>query len=160
MMKVHYLPSVISTSRMSTLFDVLDNLFQELIQYIRTEPQFKEYIKTYYIKEATDLEIDTVLKLYPQDITQGSPYDTGFLNALTPQNKRVASFLGDLVFQAPRKYFLESIANEQPVWSYLSKRFKYLPVVGSVSSDSLPSSINHVDDMDYDIDLGTYNRPV
>jgi hypothetical protein len=62
--------------------------------------------------------MDKLLQLYPQDPAQGSPYDTGTQNALTPEFKRMASILGDLVFQAPRRLFLNTVAAEQNTWSY------------------------------------------
>ena len=62
--------------------------------------------------------MDELLTLYPQNVTQGSPYDTGTQNALTPEFKRIASILGDLVFQAPRRYFLKHVSDKQNTWSY------------------------------------------
>lgn len=58
------------------------------------------------------------MKLYPDDVEQGSPYDTGSLNALSPQFKRFASFQGDAIFQGPRRYFLQQRARKQNTWSY------------------------------------------
>lgn len=57
-------------------------------------------------------------KLYTSDITKGSPFDTGYMNALTPQFKRMAAIQGDLVFQAPRRFFLQHRAGKQPTWSF------------------------------------------
>ena len=89
--------------------------------------------------------------MYPADITQGSPYSTSILNAVTPEFKRIASLQGDLVFQAPRRYFIQNRAASQPIWSYsasrplilrrwvtndvfraVNKRLKVLPILGSV----------------------------
>lgn len=95
--------------------------------------------------------IDTLLNEYPADITQGSPFGTSVLNALTPQFKRIAAFQGDAVFQGPRRWLLENtVAKNTNVWSYrelyplirnscvkpttVSTRFKALPVLGSVST--------------------------
>ena len=57
--------------------------------------------------------MDDLLTLYPQDVTQGSPYDTGTENALTPEFKRLASILGDFAFQAPRRFFLNAVSDKQ-----------------------------------------------
>lgn len=90
------------------------------------------------------------MQLYPADITQGSPFGTGILNALSPQFKRIAAFQGDAVFQAPRRFFLQKRSGIQDTWSFgkliitsilipiltrilVSKRLKGLPVLGSVS---------------------------
>ena len=56
-------------------------------------------------------------KMYPSDITKGSPFHTGYMNALTPQYKRVAAIQGDLVFQAPRRFFLGQKA-DQGAWAF------------------------------------------
>jgi acetylcholinesterase len=63
-----------------------------------------------------------VLTLYPQDITQGSPFDTGDENGFTPQFKRIAAILGDIVFQAPRRFFLQQRPGKQKTWSYRTSR--------------------------------------
>lgn len=55
---------------------------------------------------------------YTNSITAGSPFDTLILNALTPQFKRMAAFVGDAVFQAPRRFFINQVASKQKVWSY------------------------------------------
>ena len=62
--------------------------------------------------------MDKLLTLYPQNVAQGSPYDTGTQNALTPEFKRIASILGDYVFQAPRRFFLNNISEKQNSWSF------------------------------------------
>ena len=62
--------------------------------------------------------MDELLTLYPQDVTQGSPYDTGTHNAFTPEYKRIASIFGDLVYQAPRRFFLNAVSDKQNTWSY------------------------------------------
>ena len=62
--------------------------------------------------------MDELLQLYPNNVTLGSPYDTGTQNALTPEFKRMASILGDIVFQSPRRYFLKNASDKQNAWSY------------------------------------------
>lgn len=64
------------------------------------------YLRTLYFPDVTPSELDALLQLYPQDPAQGSPFDTGDANALSPQYKRLAAIQGDLVFQAPRRFFL------------------------------------------------------
>ncbi|KAK7025565.1 hypothetical protein VNI00_015918 [Paramarasmius palmivorus] len=104
---------------------------------VTTEAQVKNYVKTEFISTVSDADLDRLLKLYPQDITQGSPYNTGILNAISPQFKRFASFQGDAVFQAPRRFFLENLSGKQPLWSFLSKRLKALPILGSVHASDI-----------------------
>lgn len=71
------------------------------------------------------------------DVTMGSPYNTSQLNALTPQFKRFASFQGDVVFQAPRRYFFKVAASTQKIWSYVYRRNKDTPFLGSFHSSDL-----------------------
>ena len=102
----------------------------------RTDAQFEEYIHGDYFSSVDSDEFQKVVDEYPsggfwialrslrilrcavQDITQGSPYGTGALNALTPQFKRIASIQGDLIFQGPRRLFLEHLAHKQNAWSF------------------------------------------
>lgn len=72
---------------------------------LSSDGDFRDYVKSIYIPDASNEELTELLDLYPDDITQGSPYDTGFLNALTPQFKRLASFQGDVVFQVSKCLF-------------------------------------------------------
>jgi len=104
---------------------------------ITTEAQLLNYIKTIWLPGAADADLAKLAKLYPADITDGSPYDTSILNALTPQSKRIASFQGDAVFQAPRRFFLQSLSGKQNIWSFLSKRLKALPVLGSAHATDI-----------------------
>ena len=82
----------------------------------------RTYLKEFFIPNATDAQMDDLLTLYPQNVTQGSPYDTSTQNALTPEFKRIASILGDLVFQAPRRYFLQTVSDKQNTWFYCTLR--------------------------------------
>ncbi|KAH0586052.1 hypothetical protein H2248_007327 [Termitomyces sp. 'cryptogamus'] len=100
---------------------------------ITTTPELQTYITTVFlpgvnVSQATIQQIET---LYPEDITQGSPFDTGILNAITPQFKRIAAFMGDGVFQAPRRFFLQQRASKQPTWAFRSQRLKVVPILGS-----------------------------
>ncbi|TFK40488.1 carotenoid ester lipase precursor, partial [Crucibulum laeve] len=104
---------------------------------VTTEAQFKNYVGKVFLPGTTDAQLDKLAQLYPQDITQGSPFDTGILNALSPQFKRMAAFLGDGVFQAPRRFFLQNTSQKQDTWVFLSKRLKGLPALGSVHASDL-----------------------
>jgi hypothetical protein len=116
-----------------------------------TEAQFKDYVKSAVLPGISDDQVDTITQLYPADITQGSPFDTGIHNAITPQFKRIAALVGDFLLQAPRRWFLKNMPGKQNVWVFckcfnplpetnllipdlVSKRFKTLPTLGSVSS--------------------------
>ncbi|KAG8978447.1 hypothetical protein FRC05_010692 [Tulasnella sp. 425] len=60
-------------------------LFSFGMTNVTTTQQFKDWIQITFALPLSDSEMDDLLKLYPSDIVQGSPYETGILNALTPQ---------------------------------------------------------------------------
>jgi acetylcholinesterase len=121
--------------------------------------------------------------LYPQDITQGSPFGTGEQNAITPQFKRIAAILGDIAFQAPRRFFLQQRSGKQKTYSYrksridgvfllfvgltcprvhpriVSKRLKNLPVFGSLHGSDLLYTYGPGELMDYLIHFVTNLDP-
>jgi acetylcholinesterase len=83
-----------------------------------TSTQLKTYLHDNYFPQSAPADIDKILAAYPEDITQGSPFNTGVANALTPQYKRIAAINGDLVFQAPRRFFLNQLSGKQNAWAY------------------------------------------
>jgi acetylcholinesterase len=125
--------------------------------------------------------MDELLTLYPQDVTLGSPYDTGTQNAFTPEFKRIASILGDLVFQAPRRFFLDHSSEKQNTWSFctwrafsrlqfglypshvdshtVSKRFKSLPILGSLHGSDILNIYGPGELTDYLIHFATNLDP-
>ncbi len=127
--------------------------------------------------------MDKLLTLYPQDAIQGSPYDTGTQNAFTPQFKRIASLLGDIVFQAPRRLFLNNLSKKQNTWSFctshvfpclhaqvlvppltrrfhtVSKRLKSLPILGSVHGSDILNIYGPGELTDYLIHFATNLDP-
>ncbi|KAG0703413.1 Alpha/Beta hydrolase protein [Suillus ampliporus] len=104
---------------------------------ITTDSQFQEYIQTYLYPNVRSDRTYRLMEYYPDDITQGSPFDTGYLNALTPQFKRIAAWQGDAFLQAPRRFFLEQCSNRQNTWAFLSKRLKTASVLGSYHGSDL-----------------------
>lgn len=81
------------------------------------EAGFRSYISEFFLPNASSSLLDRLAQLYPADPTQGSPYDTGTANAITPEFKRIASFLGDYVFIGPRR-FLTQNAGGRNNWSF------------------------------------------
>jgi acetylcholinesterase len=123
-----------------------------LITSPRTDAQFEEYIHDNYFPGLSSDEFQKIVDQYPsgwfcqfvsvtsrlltrvvEDVTQGSPYGTGTLNALTPQFKRIASVQGDLMFQGPRRFLLEHLSHKQNAWSF-----------GMTSSHILTCRTSHV----------------
>ncbi|KAN0124162.1 carotenoid ester lipase precursor, partial [Lactarius tabidus] len=125
---------------------------------VTTEAELHSYLKE-FVLPATDAQIDELLTIYPQNPTFGSPYDTGTQNALTPQFKRMASILGDFAFQAPRRFFLQNVSDKQKVWSFLSKRLKSVPIIGSFHASDIPNVYGGGDLTDFLIQFVTNLDP-
>ena len=70
-----------------------------------------------YITGATEDDAGDLFDLYPDIPALGSPFDTGPERVLG-QYKRLAAIQGDLVFQAPRRFFLNNTAHAQPTWTF------------------------------------------
>ena len=84
--------------------------------------ELRDYITGTLLPGISQRDLDQLLNVYPADITQGSPFDTGILNAFTPEFKRLAAVLGDFVFQAPRRFFLQNRSSKQSTWSFCESR--------------------------------------
>lgn len=78
----------------------------------------RDFVAKVYFPDASSQEIDRLLSLYPADIVQGSPFDTGTANALSPQFKRIAAFTVDLAYNGPRRLFLQRMSDVQNSWSF------------------------------------------
>ncbi|KAH7883016.1 Alpha/Beta hydrolase protein [Phlebopus sp. FC_14] len=104
---------------------------------VTTNDEFLEYVRTVFLVGATDDEINTLGKLYPDNSTYGSPFNTGTNNTLTTEYKRISAFQGDFYFQVPRRYALSYLSKTQDVWSYLWKRDKFVPGLGSFHESDL-----------------------
>ncbi|KAI0318923.1 carotenoid ester lipase precursor [Amylostereum chailletii] len=115
-----------------------------------TDEEFRSYIGSNYFPFASNTsDFEKLLTLYPNDTTQGSPFNTGTANALNAEFKRFAAIQGDIVFQAPRRFFLQNISDERVVYSFLSKRFKTLPDWGSAHASDLANVFGPGDMTDY-----------
>ncbi|KAI0048254.1 carotenoid ester lipase precursor [Auriscalpium vulgare] len=134
-------------------------LFSLSTSNLTTDAEVRAYVTANYLKGVPDADIDAILAAYPNDTAQGSPFDTGALNAVTPQFKRIAALQGDYAFQAPRRFFLQQRAGKQPVFSYLSKRFKTLPDLGSFHSTDVGLIYGPSDMTDYLIRFATHLDP-
>ncbi|KAF7792591.1 hypothetical protein EIP86_003685 [Pleurotus ostreatoroseus] len=116
---------------------------------ITTDEEVREFMSSDYLPKSSLADIDRLLVLYPQDPALGSPFDTGDLNELTPQFKRLAALQGDLVFQAPRRFLLEHRSDKQKAFAFLSKRFKDTPNLGSSHGTDVQLAYGQTDFTDY-----------
>jgi carboxylesterase type B len=103
---------------------------------ITNNAEFLAYMNSNYMLPSD--QFTAISQAYPDDITQGSPFDTGTANALTPEFKRLAAIQGDLVFQAPRRFFLTTASKTQKTFAFLFKRGKATPFLGSFHSSDIP----------------------
>ena len=102
-----------------------------------TASKFEKWVKEVLLVGLSDSDFEEVARLYPQDPTQGAPYDTGLFNTVTSQNKRIASVYTDVTFQSPRRSFLSTVSNTNPTWSYLDKNLKGTPYLGAFHGSEL-----------------------
>jgi len=105
---------------------------------ITTDAEYIAYIGENYLTGANATTVAAVGQAYPDDITQGSPFNTSVANAITPEFKRLAAFQGDIVFQAPRRFFLRTASKTQDAWTFLFKRGKATPVLGAFHGSDIP----------------------
>ncbi|KAL8278121.1 hypothetical protein RQP46_009445 [Phenoliferia psychrophenolica] len=142
-------------------------LFSLMQSNITTEAEFLGYLKQVYLPLATDSELASVAAAYPNDPSVGSPFNTGNLNMLYPQFKRIAAVQGDISFQATRRFLLNVIHKTQPAWSFIYRRQKNTPFLGSFHVSDLqvetsPSDTFPVIDFSYYdalINLAVYLNP-
>jgi carboxylesterase type B len=101
-----------------------------------TTAHVKKWLK-YIFSEASDSSLDRVLSLYPESWSDGSPFRTGILNALTPQFKRIAAIFTDLLFQSPRRVMLSSTKDVNR-WTFLATQLHNLvPFLGTFHGSDL-----------------------
>ncbi|KAJ6543595.1 sterol esterase [Mycena vulgaris] len=106
-------------------------LFSFSTTNITTNDEFNSYIHSNYLPSATPAQIANISALYPDDPTQGSPFDTGTENQFTPEFKRLAAFQGDYELVGARRFFLQHVSATQNTWSWLNKRGKATPLIGA-----------------------------
>ncbi|KAI0766812.1 carotenoid ester lipase precursor [Irpex lacteus] len=126
---------------------------------VTTDDEVHAYIASNYFPDASAAEIDKLLKFYPQDVSQGSPFDTGNANAVTTQYKRLAAIQADLNFHSPRRFLLQHRSGRQSAWSYLWKRFKSTPDLGSFHGSDLSALFGEDDLGDYLINFVNHHNP-
>ncbi|ODQ78808.1 hypothetical protein BABINDRAFT_162487 [Babjeviella inositovora NRRL Y-12698] len=110
-------------------------LFSFTTLNVTTDAEVRTYVDNVF-PGILSSQLDQFLTLYPQDVTQGSPFGSGLLNALTPQNKRLAALLGDVVFQAPRRFMLNHTPDVAR-YTFNSQQLQGLPLLGTFHGNDL-----------------------
>jgi acetylcholinesterase len=97
--------------------------------YRRRLPQFW---KDVWFTDATDEEVRAFTDPYSTDPREGSPFDTGLLNQLGPQYKRLSAAIGDYVFHTGRRDLLEQTyaQGKRKSWTYQIEQS--FPVLGQL----------------------------
>ncbi|KAJ7075011.1 carotenoid ester lipase precursor [Mycena belliarum] len=108
-------------------------LFALAQRNITNNVEFLQYIQSNYLPAVSLSVMEEVRALYPDNPSQGSPFNTGFSNQLTPEFKRLAAFQGDMLLTGPRRFFLEHASATQNAWSWLDMRGKKVAALGNVS---------------------------
>ncbi|KAF9055791.1 carotenoid ester lipase precursor [Panaeolus papilionaceus] len=104
---------------------------------VTTEAEFRGYIGGVWNPFNTPDELEPLWSFYPSDPADGAPFNTGSRNAITPQFKRVAAYIGDAIQTGPRRVFLSKMAQTQRVWAYFNQRDKNIPALGSYHGSDL-----------------------
>ncbi|KAJ7268043.1 carotenoid ester lipase precursor [Mycena rebaudengoi] len=125
---------------------------------ITTDQEFLDYVGSIWIPQATTAQRTSLNTLYSHDILQGSPFNTGILNAITPQFKRIAAFQGDGVFQAPRRFFQQSLSGKQNQWAF-PPDLKAIPLLGSLHGSDILNAYFGGELADYIINFATTLNP-
>ncbi|EMC95199.1 hypothetical protein BAUCODRAFT_530646 [Baudoinia panamericana UAMH 10762] len=67
----------------------------------------------------------------------GSPFNTGSLNNIYPEYKRLAAILGDITFTLTRRTYLSVVSTQVKAWSYLSTYLYGTPVLGTFHASDI-----------------------
>jgi hypothetical protein len=136
MLNKFYMPLLVVVLNIGNVADE-GTLFALSSLNVTSNDDFRQWLKFTYMSDVPDQNVSDVMDLYPSDPRQGSPFNTSFLNAITPQYKRSAAVQGDAVFQAPRRFFVQQRSGDQSVWVYRMLR--------SLSSFVKPSDFSEED---------------
>ncbi|KAJ3508779.1 hypothetical protein NLJ89_g5567 [Agrocybe chaxingu] len=110
--------------------------------------EFLEFAKSNYFNKISDEDLKALEIAYPDDVTQGSPFNTGTAHVFSPQYKRLSAFQGDLVFQATRRSFSAIASKRQPVYGFRYMRVPSngVPYLGVAHGSDLPEFMALVTD--------------
>lgn len=107
---------------------------------ITTTSELVNYLSSVYYNDATVAQIEALVATYPNNASAGSPFNTGTLNEIYPQYKRIAAIIGDLTFTLLRRFFLSNasvVHSDVPSFSYLASYGFGTPVLGTFHSSDL-----------------------
>jgi len=83
--------------------------------------------------------VGKVMALYPDDPSAGSPFGTGNQTFGTgPGYKRASAIIGDMLFQAQRRFWSQTIAAPSYVYMFTDPQLSTDPALGVYHSSELP----------------------
>jgi carboxylesterase type B len=111
-------------------------LFSLVLANISTNAQVIKYLASYFPNNPNAVaDVTGLVANYPDQPLlgqpAGSPFNTGALNNIYPQFKRLAAILGDVTFTLTRRTYLSLISTQVKSWSYLNTYFYGTPVLGT-----------------------------
>ncbi|KAK5124269.1 hypothetical protein LTR85_001972 [Meristemomyces frigidus] len=111
-------------------------LFSLVQSNITTNAQLITYLASYFPGNPNAVaDVTALVSNYPDQPLlgqpAGSPFDTGSLNNIYPEFKRLAAILGDVTFTLTRRTYLSLVSSQVHSWSYLSSYFQGLAVLGT-----------------------------
>lgn len=107
---------------------------------ISTTRQLVDYFQNVFFPQLPRSDLETLVDSYPDNPSAGSPFNTGILNNIYPQFKRLAAILGDFIFTLTRRVLLNissSVHPSVPTWSYLASYGYGTPVLGTVHASDI-----------------------
>ncbi|KAL7916605.1 Alpha/Beta hydrolase protein [Trichoderma velutinum] len=114
--KFHKVPVILGTQEDE------GSLFSLTQRDMGSTEKIVDYLSDYYFHNANTSQITQFVRTYSPLPADGSPYGSGDLE-LYPGMKRIASILGDIVFNLVRRITLQTfseVSPEVPTWSYFS----------------------------------------
>lgn len=117
-------------------------LFSLVQSNITTNAELIQYLATYFPGNPNAVaDVTALVANYPDQPLlgqpAGSPFNTGALNNIYPEFKRLAAILGDITFTLTRRVYLSLVASEVNSWSYLSSYFQGLAVLGTFHASDI-----------------------
>lgn len=105
-------------------------LFSLSLSFVSSFPVFDVLVE-YLSPDSTLAEAAELTLLYPNIASLGSPFGTGSANELYSGYKRNSAYLGDFIFNFPRRYVLQHTSSAVNAWSYNCDAFRGTPYLGT-----------------------------
>jgi hypothetical protein len=87
---------------------------------VTTDDEFLQYIKEFYVFNATDCQLQSIATAYPNgNAAFAAPFGgNATQDALSPQYMRLAAFQTDWIFSSRRRHMLDVLSRTQPTYSF------------------------------------------